>query len=69
MSIGCWLFECVVQWCHEGADCLNVLLNNVTTGSDDHISLGVMTVHVTPRFFLKTTSQISSLMWCVCMDT
>jgi len=27
------------------------MLNNVTTGSDDHISLGVMTVRVTPRFF------------------
>ena len=30
MSLGCWLFECAVQWCHWGADCLNVLFNDVT---------------------------------------
>jgi hypothetical protein len=64
---GCWLFECAVHWCHWGAACLTVMLNDVTAGSDDHISLGVMTVHVTLRFFPKTTSQISSLMWCVCV--
>jgi hypothetical protein len=45
-----------------GADCLNVMLNDVTAGTEDHISLGVMTVRVTPRFFPNTTSQISSLM-------
>ena len=62
MSLGCQLFECAVQQCHWGADCLNVMLNDVTPGSDDHISLGVTTVHVTLRFFSKTTSQISSVM-------
>ena len=65
MSLGCWLFECDVKWCHWCADFLNVMLKDVTAGSDDHISLGVMTVHVTLRFFPKTTSQIFSLMWCV----
>jgi hypothetical protein len=68
MSLGCWMFECAVQWCHLGADCLKVMLNDVTNGSDNHISLSVMTVRVTPRFFLQTTSQISSLM-CVCVWT
>ena len=67
MSLGCWLFECYFQWCHWGADCLNVMLSDVTAGSDDHISLSVMIVCVKPRFFRKSTSQISSLMWCVCV--
>jgi hypothetical protein len=52
MSLGCWLFECSIHWWHWGADCLNVMLKDVTAGSDNHILLGVMTVHVT-HFFLK----------------
>jgi len=35
MSVGCWLFECSVQWCQLGADCLNVLFSDV---------IGVLTV-------------------------
>jgi hypothetical protein len=30
MSLGYWLFECDIQWCHWGADCLNVKFRYVT---------------------------------------
>ena len=51
MSLGCWLVACDVQSCHWSADCLNVMFSDVTAGTEGHISLGVMTVCVTPRFF------------------